>query len=144
MDALQGLGGSGSTALLERERLASGQDFLKILSAQLQAQNPLEPLQETEFLGQLAQFSQLEESIETNRSLQLMNFLQDGLAAIQQMTSGASLIGKSVEFQDPSSGELRTGNVQAIRVVDGLVTLDVDGEPIPFPNLSAVLGEASD
>ena len=145
MDIAQlGFGGLSPSSEIPTQRLASGDDFLRILGAQLQAQNPLEPMQETEFLGQLAQFSQLEESIATNRNLQAIGLLQDSLAAIQQMTDGAALIGKSIEFTDLETGEQRTGTVQAIRVEDGVVVLDVDGESVPLPLLSAVLGVAGE
>ena len=37
-------------------------DFLKLMVAQLQAQNPLEPSNGTEYISELAQFSQLEQT----------------------------------------------------------------------------------
>lgn len=36
-------------------------EFLKILAAQFKGQNPMEPLSDTEFIGQMAQFSSLEQ-----------------------------------------------------------------------------------
>jgi len=117
-------------------------DFFRILGAQLHAQNPLEPLEETEFMGQLAQFSQLEKTDQTNASLQAIAFLQESIAALQQMTQGAGLIGHSVEYVDSETGETRQGVVRAIRVVDGLVVADVDGASVPFPQIRAVLAPA--
>ena len=131
-------GASGSVGGFEAERLASGTDFFRLLSAQLQAQDPLNPLKDTEFLAQLTQYSQLESSLETNERLASMVTLQETLAALQQMTQSASLIGKAVDYIDPYTGEAATGTVQAVRVVEGLVVLDVDGASVPLPNLTAI------
>ena len=64
--------------------------------------------------------------------------LQESLAALQQMTQSASLIGKTVDFIDPNSGEAASGTVNAVRAVDGLVVLDVDGLAVPLPNLTSI------
>lgn len=131
-------GASSSVGGFDADRLASGTDFFRLLSAQLQAQDPLNPLQDTEFLAQLTQYSQLESSLETNERLASMVTLQETLAALQQMTQSASLIGKTVDYIDPYTGEAATGTVQAVRAVEGLVVLDVDGASIPLPNLTAI------
>ncbi len=68
-------------------------DFLKLLVAQLQHQDPLQPMNNTEFVAQLAQFSSLEQQIEANQNLAL---LQVGQAAMTN-SQVASLIGKEVE-----------------------------------------------
>ena len=62
---------------------------------QIRNQDPLNPLNDTEFLGQLTQYSQLEQSLETNDRLGVMVRLQESLAALQQMTQSAALIGKT-------------------------------------------------
>ena len=114
-------------------------DFFQVLSAQLTGQNPLEPIDETQFMGQLAQFSQLEQTISTNQHLAAIALLQENLAAIQQMTQGSVLIGQTVEYTNPDGSTLQ-GTVDAIRVEQGLVVLDVGGESIPLPAVQAVLG----
>src|SRR5580704_13010004 len=48
-----------------------GEDaFLKILMAQIQNQDPLQPMDDTTFVTQLAQFSALEQQVSTNQLLQ--------------------------------------------------------------------------
>src|SRR5262245_34464871 len=122
---------SGFTA----ERLASGTDFFRLLSAQLSAQDPLNPMQDTEFLGQLTQYNQLEQSLETNQRLAALTTMQEALAALQQMTQSAALIGKTVDYGDPATGAASSGIVRAVRVESGLVVLDVDGSSVPLPNV---------
>lgn len=43
--------------------------FLKILVTQMQNQNPLEPMKDTEFIGQMAQFSSLEQLTNLNEKV---------------------------------------------------------------------------
>jgi flagellar basal-body rod modification protein FlgD len=71
-------------------------DFLNLLVTQLQNQNPLEPMQDQEFISQLAQFSQLEqlsnmsETLDTNSQV---NYLMSQSIA---NTMAVTLIGKTV------------------------------------------------
>ena len=67
-------------------------DFLKLFMAQLQHQDPLSPQDPTEFLGQLAQLTQVEQSYNTAATLEKLLAAQDSSMA---MTSVA-LIGKEV------------------------------------------------
>ncbi len=53
-------------------------DFLTLLTTQLQNQDPLAPMDSTEFTNQLVQFSQVEQSINTNQKLDDMLSLQLG------------------------------------------------------------------
>ena len=132
----------GSTSAgFTAERLASGTDFFRLLSAQLSAQDPLNPMQDTEFLGQLTQYNQLEQSLETNKRLASLTSLQEALAALQQMTQSAALIGKTVDYGDPTTGDPSSGIVRAVRVESGLVVLDVDGTSVPLPNVTAIRAE---
>jgi len=67
-------------------------DFLKLLVVQFQYQDPLNPMEDKEFIAQLAQFSSLEQLMNLNGSMQ-------GLTAAtyeQQMLNATSFIGKNV------------------------------------------------
>ena len=44
--------------------------FLKILTTQLQNQNPLDPIDSNQFTDQLVQFSSVEQEIKTNKNLE--------------------------------------------------------------------------
>ena len=65
--------------------------FLKLLVAQLQAQDPLEPVKDQEFTAQLAQFSTLE-------GIEKLNANFGDMLALQQVTQGAGLLGKNVTY----------------------------------------------
>lgn len=54
--------GTGSTGDTREAKTELGKDeFLKILAAQFRGQNPLDPVKDTEFIAQMAQFSALEQ-----------------------------------------------------------------------------------
>lgn len=67
--------------------------FLTLLTAQLQNQDPLEPVDSTEFTNQLVQFSGVEQQIETNKNIaELIT-----LTANSQAASLAGYLGQTVE-----------------------------------------------
>lgn len=68
-------------------------DFLKLLTTQLRYQDPLSPLDSTEFVGQLVQFSQVEQSINANKNLEKLLALQQG----NLISVGLGYIGRTVE-----------------------------------------------
>ncbi len=82
--ALQRQGGAGQE--LGRD------DFLKILLTQLQNQDPTKPMEDKEFIAQMAQFSSLEQMNNISRGFQEMNSLLSSNQALQ-------LLGRTVEIQ---------------------------------------------
>ena len=69
------------------------QAFLNLLTTQLQFQDPLKPMESTEFIAQLAQFRSLEEGIETNNKLDAL--LERSVA--MNRFNAAELLGRNVE-----------------------------------------------
>ena len=126
-------------------------EFLKLLTTQLQYQDPLNPLQNHEFVAQLAQFSALEQQVTTNDTLDGVLMAQQGLANAQL----AQFVGKEivaggnglsinngeaqpvgVELTTPAaevSVTIKDANGQTVRtfqrfaVQDGLQSLEWDG-----------------
>ncbi|MGE6205209.1 flagellar hook assembly protein FlgD [Guptibacillus hwajinpoensis] len=95
-------------------------DFLKILVAQLSNQDPMQPMQDAEFIGQMAQFSSLEQM--TNMNTSLNKFVDRQLQS--SMTDYADLIGKSVQWQE--NNEVSSGKVQAVLYKEGTVLAELD------------------
>lgn len=113
---------SSSTATTSSSKTSAlGQDqFLTLLVAQLQNQDPLNPADATEFTSQLAQYSQLEQLFNLNDSM-------DQLAAAQnnsERLSALTLIGQDVVVEN-SEFTLNKESVEIGYKVDGTVT-DVD------------------
>jgi flagellar basal-body rod modification protein FlgD len=91
------------TAKQSREEMGK-QDFLTLFTAQLQNQNPLEPVKNEAFVAQLAQFSQLEALTNMQGSLDTFVSAMSG----ERMLNSASLIGKKVATTDTPT-QLVTG-----------------------------------
>jgi flagellar basal-body rod modification protein FlgD len=82
-------------------------DFLKLLVTQLQNQDPMAPEDPKDFVAQLAQFSSLEQQINSNTNLEALSKAIQGLKQSQTMAQGVSLLGKTV--QGSSNQVLVTG-----------------------------------
>ena len=110
--------------LLERQKLMSSvsatsiqMDFMKVLIAQLQNQNPLEPMDNNEMASQMAQFSQLQQ-------LESMNSNFAEVLATTRRTYANSLIGKEVTFMT----QTESGTAELTSSVVDQVCNDVDGK----------------
>ena len=96
---------SASTAASSAASLASNFDtFLTILTAQIQNQDPLEPMDSSKFTEQLVQYSQVEQQIASNKKL---DTLATQLAA-SSSTGSLSYLGRTALF-DTSSAALTDG-----------------------------------
>ena len=94
--------------------------FLQLMVAQLKAQNPLEPSNGTEYVSELAQFSQLEQTTNLAET-------SSHAASAQQVAQAVGLIGHTVSYIDPSTGATTQGTVQSVEVSSSGATLTVEG-----------------
>lgn len=92
------------------------QSLLRIILTQLTYQDPLKPLDNTEFVSQLAQFSQLQQT-------QSLNDQMSSLLAGQSATQATSLLGKTVDIA--TSGSKITGTVQSVSFTSSGPTVTV-------------------
>jgi flagellar basal-body rod modification protein FlgD len=95
-------------------------DFLKLLVGQLQHQDPMAPSDDQQWIGQMAQFSQLEQVTNIASS---STKISDSL----DRSGSLALIGRTVTYAD-AEGAAHTGTVQQVDVDSkGASTLTVDG-----------------
>ena len=99
---------------------ALGKDaFLKLFVAQLQHQDPMNPMSDSDFMGQMASFSTLEQV----SNLALAN---EKIAANLTSSSAIGLIGRTVSYVG-ANDEIHTGTVEKVTTKDGKPSLTVAG-----------------
>ncbi|NRR31458.1 flagellar hook capping protein [Oxalobacteraceae bacterium] len=101
------------------------QDFLKILTAQLNNQDPLKPVDNQEFVAQIAQFATLEQSRQLNVKI-------DELLSTQSSVQSIGLLGKTVDVNQ--NGFILSGKVTALDVSSGTPLLTVTTATGAFQN----------
>ncbi|SFF70514.1 flagellar basal-body rod modification protein FlgD [Halobacillus alkaliphilus] len=115
-------------------------DFLKILMAQIQNQNPLDPMKDKEFISQMTQFSNLEQM--TNMSQSMEQFLET--QSLPPLIQYSSLIGKEVTYpliNEETGIEERQekGVVTSVVQKDGNTSLELNsGLKLPVNQITSV------
>jgi flagellar basal-body rod modification protein FlgD len=97
-------------------------DFLKLLVSQLQHQDPMNPVDDKDFMGQMAQFTSVEQL--TNMATSI-----DRMSTASQSTQSIALIGKTVTWkkEDGSSGE---GVATSVSFNDGAISITVGTDQV--------------
>ena len=99
---------------------ALGKDqFLKLFVAQLQHQDPMNPMKDSEFMGQMASFSTLEQ-------VSNLAAANERVASNLTSTSAIGLIGRTVSYVDEND-QIQTGKVDKVTTAGGIPKLTVDG-----------------
>ncbi len=115
-------------------RVKSGQlgkdDFLKLLITQLQNQDPTSPMEDTQFISQMAQFSSLEQM--TNMSTSFSK-----LAAMMNSQEAFSTIGKTVEL---NVGETNVSGIVEAATRGENPQIMVNGMYYSMDQISAIYG----
>lgn len=110
----------------------SQDDFMRILTTQLSFQDPLKPMDNQEFMAQMAQFAGLEQSRQMNDNLL-------ALLQVESASQSVGLIGRTVEVTTQSGAAV--GQITTLRFVNGnpLVTVKTaDGRFLADLGLSAI------
>lgn len=116
--AASGLGvtATQSTAATSPATAINIQDFLKILTTELSYQDPLEPMNNQEFVTQMAQFAALDQTRQTNVNI-------GSLLSIQSATQSVGLLGRTVDVSG-ATGTI-TGRVAALDFQSGEPLLSI-------------------
>ena len=132
--------GTGTTSSGQGAEALGSTDFMRLLTEQLKNQNPLNPTSDGEFLGQLAQWSALEESQSQSAALERLALALETNSSLQGLSQAAGLIGKQVSFYDNVLDKERIGQVEGVKFQDGLILLDIGEELVPLGIVTAIDG----
>lgn len=102
--------------------------FLNLLVTQLRNQNPLEPMDNTEFIAQMAQFSALEQAQNTNRTVKL----DSAYNMVNKFVSASYIDEKTKESVEV------TGIVSSVKVDGDKILLVVDGKDVAIDKVTQV------
>lgn len=138
VNASDPLSSTGGTAVANE---SLGKDaFLQLLVQQIKSQDPLSPVDNQAFVAQLAQFSSLEQMTKVNDNLLGLAVLQQANALMSQLTQSSGLIGKEVNYVDPTTEQNAKGVVSTVKIQDGIAVLNIGGKDVPLGNVTEVLG----
>jgi flagellar basal-body rod modification protein FlgD len=97
------------------------QSFLRLLVAEMKNQDPTAPMDSTQYVAQLAAFSQVEQSVQINSKL-------DSILQASTFGQAGDLIGRHIES---ANGEI-SGTIAAVRLYsDGIMAILEDGAELP-------------
>ena len=132
--AVDAIGASGNaTSSVPANAGIAQEDFLRILLAQLRFQDPLKPVDNQQFVAQLAQFSALEINRQQSEKI-------DRLLGMQAADQAVGLIGRQVEVRNAQGGS-SVGTVAAISFRSGepQLTLTSNGTTLVDISLADIL-----
>lgn len=105
--------------------------FLQLLVAQLQNQDPLNPVSDKDFIAQLT-------SLNTLQGINSLNANFSEMLKLQQLTEGANLIGKTVNYLPTGAGAVSTGTVSGVTLQDGNFVLQVGTDRVTLDEIQSL------
>ena len=109
-------------------------DFLKLLTTQLASQDPMEPMDNTQFISQMANFT----SLQNSQSL-LTSF--NSFTSQQAIASAPAYIGKFVTVNDSVLGTV-SGIVDSVTMVNGAPSLVIGGQTFASSSVTSISNAA--
>lgn len=116
--ALAGANNSATTSATQGAKAMDKEAFLKLLVAQISNQDPLKPMEGTEFVSQLSQFALVEQSLAQSKSLGTVSTQLTGLGNAES----ASLAGKTVTVKGKNISFDGVSPTMASATLDGAAT----------------------
>jgi flagellar basal-body rod modification protein FlgD len=101
IDGIGAISGAQTSSSTNQNTTINQEDFIRLFLSQLQFQDPLEPVDNREFLAQLAQFTNLEQSRQVSQNT-------SDLVAMNASTQALSLLNKQVEVLVPNGTTVGT------------------------------------
>ncbi len=114
------------------EKSGMGKDsFLKLLVTQLQHQDPTKPMEDKEFISQMAQFSSLEQMSNLNKEIK-------NLVLSSKSSEAYGILGKDIEAYDPVQKKSVSGTVNSVFYKGEDLMIGVGKEEVLLKNIHSV------
>lgn len=105
--------------------------FQELFLAQLKYQDPMEPMDNNEYITQMAQFSQVE-------TLQTISAKLDKLGSGNSIAEAAALIGNEIQGLDRDSLSIVSGIASSMRVEEGDILFNIGSSEINLNDITSV------
>jgi len=105
------------------------EDFLKLLTAQLTAQDPLKPMEDTQFLSQMASFTSLQQMRDLAKSF-------DAFSEDQRLSAAQNFLGRNVTVAT-AAGD-KSGIVSAVKMNGAAPAITLGGEDYALEDIRAI------
>ena len=111
--------------------------FLRLFTTQARMQNPMNPIESSDFLSQLAQFTSVEQMSNLNTNV-------EKLLSVQQTLQAGGLVGKTVNYLDPDTGYVEQGKVTAVKLTPSGPVLVIGTRQVPVSQITAIVETPAD
>jgi flagellar basal-body rod modification protein FlgD len=128
---VQTTGSSSSSGAITSDQ--TGTAFMSLLLAQMKNQNPMEPMDDSAMISQMAQLNSLDELKKISESLSTMS-------STNQFLSAATLIDKNITYMD-ADNEVAEGKVSGISMDGSNIYLTVGSASVLLSKLRSVSAE---
>lgn len=112
-------------------------EFLSLLVAQLKNQDPTSPVDNSQYVAELAKFSSLEQMQNMNSNISQLVTLQQSNGNNNSLLYATNMLGKNVEATDPDTNATYSGKVESYQIKNSEVYFTVDGQSIPASWISS-------
>jgi flagellar basal-body rod modification protein FlgD len=114
------------------EKNSLGKDsFLKLLVTELRHQDPTKPMEDRDFIAQMAQFSSLEQMSNISREMR-------NLVASSKSSEAYGMLGKEIEAYNPAGNKKIQGTVSSVFFKGEEIMLNVGGEEVSMKFVHSV------
>jgi flagellar basal-body rod modification protein FlgD len=113
----------------------TSQDFLQMMIAELQNQDPMNPTDSSQILQQVSQIDAIQSNTQLTSTLQTVQLGQN-------IATASALIGMSVTGTD-ATGKSVSGTVSSASINNGAAQLQIGSSTIPLSNVTQVEGYGS-
>jgi flagellar basal-body rod modification protein FlgD len=106
-------------------------DFIKLLVSELQNQDPMQPMSNSEMLQQVSQIKSIQSNDKLTTTL-------DSVALGQSISNASSLLQRKIEGLT-DAGDQVTGSVDRVTIENGVATLHVGKQTVSLKNVATIL-----